>query len=45
MSIFFKSFEEAKLILNTDLNINEVIIHVKLNVIICDAPAKSFIWY
>ncbi|XP_011688337.1 PREDICTED: uncharacterized protein LOC105450269 [Wasmannia auropunctata] len=42
--VFLKSFvEEAKCILDNGLNINKMIIRIKLNAIICDAPAKSFI--
>lgn len=44
VDVFLKPFvEEAKPILDTGLNINEVIIRIKLNAIICDAPAKSLI--
>lgn len=42
--VFLKPFvEEAKSILDTSLNVKGIIIRIKLNAIICDAPAKSFI--
>lgn len=44
VNVFLKSFvEEAKLIFDTGLNINNVNIRIHLNAIICDAPVKSFI--
>lgn len=44
VDVFTKPFvEEAKPIRDNGFNINEIIIRIKLNAIICDAPAKSFI--